>query len=86
MQVLRKVNPQSTCESILDLDHEIVYSSYVDVSGSIVGEATKVSIASYNRLAIMVIPIPSGDSLILATVVGSNIAKIVEKARRLLIS
>jgi hypothetical protein len=87
MQVLKKIDPQSTCESVLGLDAKIMYSSYLDVSGSIMGEAMKNSIVAHDRLTVMVLPIsPSKESIVLAAETDSNLTEIVEKTKRLLAS
>ena len=87
MQVLSKNDPQSTCESLLDLDAKIMYSSYLDVSGSILGEAIKNSIVVHNRLTVMVLPVsPGKESIVLATEIGSDLTRIVEKTKGLLAS
>ena len=87
MQILKKSDPQSTCENLLDLDAKIMYSSYMDVSGSIVGEAMKNSIAIHDRLTVMVLPIsPGKESIVLATETNSDLTEIVEKTKGLLAS
>ncbi len=88
MQVLNvNDDPQSTCESLLDLDAKIMYSSYLDVSGSIMGEAMKNSIVIHNRLAVMVLPVsPGKESIVLATEIDSDLTGIVEKTKGLLAS
>jgi len=87
MQVLKKADPQSTCESLLGLDSKIMYSSYLDVSGSIMGEAMKKSIVIHDRLTVMVLPIsPGKESIVLATETDSDLTEIVGKTKGILAS
>jgi hypothetical protein len=87
MQILNKNDPQSTCESLLDLDAKIMYSSYLDVSGSILGEAIKNAIVVHNRLTVMVLPVsPGKESIVLATEIDTDLTRIVEKTKGLLAS
>jgi hypothetical protein len=85
MQTLVAPDAQTTCDELLNLDGKIMYSGFLDESGSMVGEATKDSISSYDRLTVMVLPINSSkSSLVLAAVSGSDLTNIVERAKKLL--
>ncbi len=85
MQVLQKLDPQSICENLLNLDAKIMYSSYLDVSGSVAGEAIKKSIVNYESLTITLLPISfGGESIVLATETNSDLAAIVKGTKRLL--
>jgi hypothetical protein len=85
MQVLKKVDPQSICESLLNLDSKIMYSSYLDTSGSIAGEAIKASIVNYDKLTITYLPMFSGgESIVLATETNSDLATIMGRTKDLL--
>jgi len=87
MQVMNETDPQNVCEKLLNLDDHIMYSSLLNTSGSIVGEAMKQSISNYDRLTIMVLPISfSKNSVVLAAVVGSDVKAIVEKTKGVLTS
>jgi hypothetical protein len=82
MQVMMKTDPQTVCERLLNVDDDIIYSSVLNASGSIVGEAIKESISSHSRLTIMLLPVPfSNKSVVLATAIGSDIIAIVEKTK-----
>jgi len=84
MQTLDEANAYTECKRLLDLDDGIFYSSFLDTSDSIVGEAIKESIAAHDNLSIMILPIRSrNSSLVLATSPGSNLTAIVEKAKRI---
>ncbi len=82
MQVMMITDPQTVCEKLLDLDDCIMYSSVLNASGSIVGEAMKESISNHSRLTIMLLPVPfSNKSVVLATAIGSDMVAIVEKTK-----
>ncbi len=82
-----EADAQSMCERLLNLDDTIMYSGYLNASGSMVGEATKNSISAHERLTIMVLPIhPSNSSVVIATAIGSNITAVVEKTKAVLAS
>jgi len=84
MQLTMKTDPQTVCEKLLDVDESIMYSSVLNASGSIAGEAMKQSICNHSNLTIMLLPLPfSNKSVVLATVIGSDIAAIVEKTNGL---
>ena len=87
MQLLTEVDIQLACDRLLETDERIMYSSYLNGSGSIVGEAMKESITSYDELTIIVLPIsPRKDSLVLAIMIGSDLAEIVTKTKTILAS
>jgi hypothetical protein len=84
MQLVRQLDPQSICEKLLTLDSKILYSSYLDSAGSIVGEATKSLIGFYDELTVMVLPLhPGKGALVLAAPIGSDLTEIVTKAKSL---
>jgi hypothetical protein len=85
MSMEKEVDAQSMCERLLEMDHRVMYSSFLDARGSIIGEATRNTISNCNFLTIMYVPIgPGKDSLVLATLVGSELSPILQKARRIL--
>jgi len=84
MQVVRKLDAQSTCERLLNLQPDIVYASYLNATGSRVGEAIKNSIVDFKRLTVIVLPLHRGkETLVLATRIGSDLNEIVATANRL---
>lgn len=87
MQVAREVSGSSICEKLLSLDDgKILYSSYVDASGSVVCEATRNSIVGYDRLTVVVLPLHSGvESLTLAIPVNCDLKGIIAEIKRSLL-
>jgi len=76
---------QSTCERLLDMDKRLMYSGYLDSTGSTLAEAMRDSVSNYDRLTVMVLPLDSKKhTLVLASVVGSDLISIVENAKKLL--
>jgi len=87
MQLLTEVDVQLACDRLLEIDECVMYSGYLNSTGCLVAEATKLSISNHDKLTIMVLPISTrNDSLVLATLIGSNITEIVGKAKKLLAS
>ncbi len=85
LQVMRELDVQSICETLLDLEPEVLYSSYLNASGSRVGEATKSSITNFERLTVMVLPInPSKESLVLAIPINSDLNGILARVKQVL--
>ena len=84
LQIVREFDPQSTCEKLLTLDSKVLYSSYLDSAGSVLGEATKNLIGFYDELTIMSLPVhPGRGALVLAVPIGSDLTEIVTKAKAL---
>jgi hypothetical protein len=72
------------CQKILACDRRVMYAGYMERDGKISGEATKSSIAVFDKLSIMRLPInsPGGAALVLAVPTGSDLAEIVAKAKQ----
>ena len=84
MQVLRKIDAQSICERLLNLEPEILYASYLNATGSREAEAIKNSIVDFERLTIIVLPLhPGKETLVLAARTGCDLNEIVATAKRL---
>jgi hypothetical protein len=82
LQIVREFDPQSICEKLLTLDSKILYSSYLDEAGSVLGEATKNLIGFYDELTVMMLPLHLGKgALVLAAPLGSDLTEIVTKAK-----
>jgi hypothetical protein len=85
LQVIQELDAQSICEKLLDLEPEVLYSSYLSSSGSRVAEATRGSITKFERLTVMVLPLlPSKESLVLATPANSDLSGIITRAKQIL--
>jgi hypothetical protein len=84
MQTVRELSPQVVCERLLELDSNLLYSSYLDSEGRRVGEATKDVIKMYKVLTVLLLPLRHElGSLVLATPVGSDLTEIVTKAKKI---
>ena len=84
LQIVREFDPQWVCEKLLTLDSKILYSSYLDSTGTIAGEAINSLIGFYDELTVMVLPLhPDKGSLVLVTPIGSDLTEIVTKAKNL---
>lgn len=82
LQIVREFDPQWICEKLLTLDSKILYSSYLDSAGSVLGEATKNLIGFYEELTVMVLPLhPGKGALVLAAPLGSDLTEIATKAK-----
>ena len=82
---MRELDPQSVCEKLLDLEPEVLYSSYLNSTGSRIAEATRSSITNFERLTITVLPLhPGKESLVLATPTDSDLHEIVARAKMIL--
>jgi hypothetical protein len=85
LQVMRDLGAQSICEKLLDLEPEVLYSSYLSASGFRVAEAIKSSIANFEKLTVLVLPLHLGkESLVLATPIDSDLKGIVARAKLIL--
>jgi len=86
MQVQREIEIRSKCEAILSADESILYSSILDSTGSVEGEAMKKLISAYDRLTVMVLPINncSNRSVVIATTLGTDLTAIVQKTKWLM--
>ena len=84
MQTVTELSPQGICERLLELDSNLLYSSYLDSEGRRVGEATKDLIKMYEALTILLLPLRRElGSLVLATPIGSDLTEIVTKAKKI---
>jgi len=85
MQRLIESEAQSTCDRLLDMDERLMYTGYLNSSGSTMAEAMRNSVSNYDRLTVMVLPLSSRrDSLVLASIVGSDLISIVENVKKFL--
>ncbi len=85
VQILRKIDDrQYECDRLLEMEPKIFYSSYLDESGSRLGEAIRNSISRCERLTMIVLPLHlSKESLVLVVSTDCDLTKIVEKTKKL---
>jgi hypothetical protein len=78
LQVLKQIDAKTVCDKLLLFIPEALYCSYLNSDGLRIGEATRVSIASHEKLTIMVLPFEIEDeSLVLAIKNNCNLKEIV---------
>lgn len=84
MQYLMQLDYQNVCDELLEVDKRLVYTSFLDSSGLIVAESIRGAITNYDHLTVVVLPLGSRkDSVVLASVVGSDLTSIVENMKKL---
>lgn len=71
------------CRNLISADSKVMYAGYMERDGKISAEVTRSSISAYNKLSIIRLPLgaTSGDALVLAIPVCSDIAEIVALAK-----
>jgi len=83
MQLVAEISGQSICENVLASDSRIMYSGYIRSDGARVGEAMKKCIIDYERLTVMVLPLPpNSDVLVLAAPPSSDLHGILSSAKQ----
>jgi len=75
------LQPAKLCKRILCCDLRIVSVSYMKDDG-ICAEATRLSIASYDTLTVMRLPLKGRDSLVLAVLLHSDLPDLVGRVKR----
>jgi hypothetical protein len=79
----RQLDFQLACEKLLETDKRLMYSGCLDGSGSIIAESIREAITNYEHLTVVVLPINARrNSLVLASVVGSDLISIVENSKK----